>query len=355
MKKIIMKAEAFKDYLTESDIAYLQKLDVLYHRAMEQFTRLNTATDKPEKQTAEAAIIALYDDMGKLQQEICKKVPQLKVYSFVTEHESHAEASRVMAKLRSSETGHNEFIYYTQRAFEMLFKLAYRGSHEDNKNYFISKTPVTVPVQNYAVHKISDIDHKIENTVMCVMLRGALLPSMIVSKEIEEYSSHGYVTPFALFKIKRDETKNVDNMQYILNLDMSYFNLADLNGKDLIFADPMNATGGSLITVVKYLEQQGVNPKSISCFHVISSLKGALCVARALKNCMVYTLWMDPALNSAAYILPGLGDAGDRINGIDEEAHPRNMIQLIADYGATIAGLYRHQLRAIENVVLQNK
>ena len=64
---------------------------------------------------------------------------------------------------------------------------------------------------------------------------------------------------------------------------------------------------------------------------------------------------MDPALNAAAYILPGLGDAGDRINGIDESDHPRNMIQLIADYGATIAGLYRHQLRAIENVVLQNK
>ena len=62
-----------------------------------------------------------------------------------------------------------------------------------------------------------------------------------------------------------------------------------------------------------------------------------------------------PALNSAAYILPGLGDAGDRINGVDEAEHPRNMIQLIADYGATIAGLYRHQLRAIENVVLQNK
>ena len=117
----------------------------------------------------------------------------------------------------------------------------------------------------------------------------------------------------------------------------------------------MNATGGSLITVVKYLEQQGVKPKSISCFHVISSLKGALCAARALKNCTVYTLWMDPALNSAAYILPGLGDAGDRINGVDEAEHPRNMIQLIADYGATIAGLYRHQLRAIENVVLQNK
>ena len=344
MRQVIMEAEALQGYLTAKDTEYLQKLDELYNLAIEQFTRLDSAVGGKEKESAEKAIIRLYDDMGKLQQEICKEVPQLQVYSFITEPESHAEASRVMAKLRSSATGHNEFIYYTQRAFEMLFKLAYSGSHEDSKNYLISKTPVTVPVQNYAVHKISDIDHKIENTVMCVMLRGALLPSMIISKEIEEYSSHGYVTPFALFKIKRDDTKQLDDMQYVLNLDMSYFNLEDLNGKDLIFADPMNATGGSLITVVKYLERQGVKPKSISCFHVISSLKGALCAARALKNCTVYTLWMDPALNADAYILPGLGDAGDRINGVDE-----------ADYGATIAGLYRHQLRAIENVVLQNK
>lgn len=350
-----MKAESLEGYLTAQDTAYLQELDSLYTQAMEQFKILDTADKSETRTAAEHAIIGLYDDMGQIQQKICKEVPQLKVYSFETEHENHAEASRVMAKLRNAATGHNEFIYYTQRAFEMLFKLAYRGSHDDSKNYLISKTPVAVPVQNYAVHKISDIDHKIENTVMCVMLRGALLPSMIMSKEIEEYSSHGYVTPFALFKIKRDETKHLKNMQYILDLDMSYFNLEELHDKDLIFADPMNATGGSLVTVVKHLERQGIKPRSISCFHVISSLKGALCAARALTNCTVYTLWMDPALNDAAYILPGLGDAGDRLNGADEPAHPRNMIQLIADYGATIAGLYRHQLRAIENIVLQNK
>ena len=349
-----MEAEALDGYLTNDDIANLNQMNELYAKASNRFSGLEKGSGE-KKEAAKAEIIDIYDEMGKLMQSICKEIPQLKIYSFDTEHENHAEASRVIAKLRSINTDHSEFLYYTQRSFEMLFKLAYKGKHNDNKNYLIVKTPVTDPVQNYAVHKISDIDHKIENTVMCVMLRGALLPSMIISKEIEEYSSHGYVTPFALFKIKRDETKQLDDMQYILNLDMSYFNLEDLNGKDLIFADPMNATGGSLITVVKYLERQGVKPKSISCFHVISSLKGALCAARALKNCTVYTLWMDPALNSAAYILPGLGDAGDRINGADEADHPRNMIQLIADYGATIAGLYRHQLRAIENVVLQNK
>jgi uracil phosphoribosyltransferase len=210
-------------------------------------------------------------------------------------------------------------------------------------------------VQNYAVHKITNIDAQIENTVMCVMLRGALLPSMIMSKEIEEYSSHGYVTPFALFRIRRDDTRHENDMEYILDLDRSFFDTAALDGKDLIFADPMNATGGSLVTVVKYLLDQGIKPRSVQFFNVIAALKGALRVVRALENCRVYTLWMDPVLNEAAYIMPGLGDAGDRINGRDEEFYPRNIIQLVADYGSNIARLYRAQLREIEDTVLGNR
>ena len=184
------------------------------------------------------------------------------------------------------------------------------------------------------------------------MLRGALLPSMIISKEIEEYSSTGFVTPFALFKIKRDDSKIESNMDYLLDLDRSFFDLESLEGKDLIFADPMNATGGSLVTIVKYITSQGIKPKSIKFINVISALKGALRVVRALENAEVYTLWMDPVLNEKAYILPGLGDAGDRLNGADESDNPRNMIQLMADYGTNITNLYRAQVREIEETVL---
>ena len=75
-------------------------------------------------------------------------------------------------------------------------------------------------------------------------------------------------------------------------------------------------------------------------------------VTRALENCTCYTLWMDPVLNTSAYIMPGLGDAGDRLNGKDTHETPRNIIQLIADYGSNIASLYRSQLRKIEQTVL---
>jgi uracil phosphoribosyltransferase len=175
---------------------------------------------------------------------------------------------------------------------------------------------------------------------------------MIMSKEIQEYSSHGYVTPFALFKISRDDSKQEHNMEYILDLDKSYFNLESLNDKDLIFADPMNATGGSIVTVVQYLCKEGVKPRSIKFFNVLAALKGALRSIRALENCQVFTLWMDPMLNESAYIMPGLGDAGDRINGRDPVEYPRNIMQLMADYGANIAQLYRSQLREIERTVL---
>ena len=132
----------------------------------------------------------------------------------------------------------------------------------------------------------------------------------------------------------------------------SFFDLSKLDGKDLIFADPMNATGGSLVTVVKYLQSQGIKPKSIKFFNVISALKGSIRVTRALPNCTCYTLWVDPVMNPKAYILPGLGDAGDRLNGCDVKDNPRNIMQLIADYGSNIAGLYRSQLFEIEKTVL---
>ena len=351
MSKVILKAEDLDGYLGASDKDCLARMDSLFSKAIKAFAQVESGLQN-ERRSGEESLITLYNEMGVLMQEICCGAPNIHVYTFLSPQESHPEASRLIAKLRDVRTGNDEFVYYIQRAYEMLFKLAWGGSTGADKNYLIVKTPVTNPVQNYAVHKITNIDEKIENTVMCVMLRGALLPSMIMSKEIQEYSSHGYVTPFALFRISRDDTKKENNMEYILDLDRSYFDLEALDGKDLVFADPMNATGGSLVTVVKYLLDSGVKPRSIRFFNAIAALKGAMRVVRALDNCEVYTLWMDPVMNDKAYIMPGLGDAGDRINGMDGEEHSRNIIQLIADYGNNIARLYRSQVREIENTVL---
>ena len=352
MAKVILKAQDLDGYLTSGDKATIEGMNGMFAKALERFTVLAGQQRVGEQEKATEELIGLYNEMGHAMREIAAREPRVHVYSFETPQEVHAEVSRLIAKLRDARTEHPEFVYYTQRAYELLFNFAFGSSNQGRKNHIVVRTPVTLPVQNFAVHKIPDVDDRIENAVMCVMLRGALLPAMIMSKEIQEYSSHGYVTPFALFKISRDDTKEESNMEYVLDLDRSYFDAGSLDGKDLFFADPMNATGGSLVTVVKYLLDRGVRPRSIPFFTVISVLKGALRIVRALDTAEIYTLWMDPVLNSKAYILPGLGDAGDRINGRDSSEKPRNIIQLIADYGTQIVSLYREQVRRIEQTVL---
>lgn len=351
-QNIVLKAQDLEGLLTAVDRQQLGLLEGLYGQAMESFKILASGPNDTTAKREKTKIIDLYNQMGRLMKDYSAQVGRIHVYGFETPKLLHGEASRLIAKLRDERTEQVEFVHLIQRAYQMLFNLGFGVNDGGRKNHFIVKTPVTLPVQNYAVHKIPDVDAQIENTVMCVMLRGALLPSMILSKEIQENSSTDYVTPFALFRIKRNDNRKETDMEYILDLSKSFFDLKELEGKELIFADPMNATGGSLVTIVKYLEAEGIRPRSIKFFNVISAFKGALHVVRALPNIEVYTLWMDPVLNEKAYILPGLGDAGDRLNGRDAEDLPRNMIQLLGDYGATILALYRSQVRRIEQTIL---
>ncbi|MBT3273789.1 MAG: uracil phosphoribosyltransferase [Spirochaetales bacterium] len=352
MNGIILKATDLDGYLSIEDKSRLEEMNGYYDRALSLFSRLENANDSIESDRRKESLIELYAEMGDLMRKFTEDEESIHVYSFETPRSTHGEASRLIAKLRDPLTTHQEFVYYIQRAYELLFNLSVTSPPPHKQNYIIARTPVSKPVQNYSVHKIPDVDEDFQDSVMCVMLRGALLPSMIMSKEIQEYTSNGYVTPFALFRIKRDDSKQEHNMEYILNLEKSFFDIKSLDGKDLIFADPMNATGGSLVTIVTYLRSQGIKPRSIRFFNAISALKGSLRIVRALEDVTVYTLWMDPVLNDAAYIMPGLGDAGDRINGPDHDDYPRNIIQLIADYGLNITELYRSQVRKIEETVL---
>jgi uracil phosphoribosyltransferase len=353
MERFQLSAEELDAHLTPSDKENIVLMNITFDEVLKKCKAISSPEIEEDKKLVEQELIELYRKMGHLMQDITSHEPRIRVYSFNTPKAVHGEASRLIAKLRDVHTEKQEFIYYIQRAYELLFNFAFGSKAKEKKNYLIVNTPVTVPVQNFAVHKIPDIDEEVENTVMCVMLRGALLPCMIMSKEIQEYSSRGYVTPFALFNIHRDDTKKEHTMEYILNLWGSYFNIEMLNGKDLIFADPMNATGGSLVTIVNYLKKENVRPKSIQFFNVVSSLKAALRIIRAIDQAYVYTLWMDPVVNNQAYILPGLGNVGDRINGPYKEDASRHIIQLIADYGTHISDLYRAQIQKIEETVLQ--
>lgn len=352
MSKIILHAQDLDGFLKPDDKKSIETANRLYDVSLEACRRISEAADSDSRRKAEEDLVKSASDIGHYLETIIKKEDSIHVYSFETPQEQHGEASRLIAKLRNPSTDHEEFLYYIQRAYELLFSHVFADAALPSKRSIITATPVTNPCQNYAVHRIPDVDKVIGDSVLCVMLRGALLPSMIISKEMQEYSAKNEVPPFALFKIKRDESKKEKNMDYVLDLDRSFFNVDDLQGRNWIFADPMNATGGSLVTIVKHLESIGIHARTVKFINVISALKGSLRIVRAIPNCQVYTLWMDPILNEAAYILPGLGDAGDRLNGMDLPGNPRNMIQLIADYGANINNLYRAQVKKIEETVL---
>lgn len=92
----------------------------------------------------------------------------------------------------------------------------------------------------------------------------------------------------------------------------------DLSGQPVFLVDPMLATGGSLLHAIRLLEGRGAD--DITCICMISAHPGVDALVEAGVNVKkLVTAVVDPELNSDSYILPGLGDAGDRLYG------PRNI------------------------------
>ena len=88
---------------------------------------------------------------------------------------------------------------------------------------------------------------------------------------------------------------------------------SDLNERDVFVLDPMLATGGSAIDAVARIKE--FNPKRIKFMCIIAAPEGIKAFTDAHPDVPVYCAGLDDCLNDHAYILPGLGDAGDRIFG----------------------------------------
>jgi len=87
----------------------------------------------------------------------------------------------------------------------------------------------------------------------------------------------------------------------------------EMNGRDCIVVDPMLATGNSAIAAVERLKE--ARPRSIRFVCLVSCPEGIRNFQSAHPDVPVYTASIDRELNDHGYILPGLGDAGDRIFG----------------------------------------
>lgn len=86
-----------------------------------------------------------------------------------------------------------------------------------------------------------------------------------------------------------------------------------IDQRKIFVVDPMLATGGSAIAAIDFIKQYG--GKDISFLCVIAAPEGLEKLAKAHPDIKIYVGNLDRCLNEKAYILPGLGDAGDRIFG----------------------------------------
>jgi len=93
-----------------------------------------------------------------------------------------------------------------------------------------------------------------------------------------------------------------------------YFKMpSEMHERDVIVVDPMLATGNSAVAAVDRLKE--VRPRSIKFVCLLTCPEGVKAMNDAHPDVPVYTAAIDRQLNEHAYILPGLGDAGDRIFG----------------------------------------
>lgn len=87
----------------------------------------------------------------------------------------------------------------------------------------------------------------------------------------------------------------------------------DIDKRDVIILDPMLATGGSAIDAINSVKKK--NPRTVKFMCIIASDQGIKALSSAHPDVKIYCAAKDEMLNENSYIIPGLGDAGDRIFG----------------------------------------
>ncbi len=87
----------------------------------------------------------------------------------------------------------------------------------------------------------------------------------------------------------------------------------DIANRQVFVVDPMLATGGSAVAAIDFLKEHGC--KNIIMMNIIGAPEGVAAVQKAHPDVEIYLAALDEKLNEHAYIVPGLGDAGDRIFG----------------------------------------
>ena len=86
-----------------------------------------------------------------------------------------------------------------------------------------------------------------------------------------------------------------------------------IDKREVLVVDPMLATGGSASATISRLKQDGVTKIKLLC--IVAAPAGIKCIEEEHPDVTIFCASVDRELNKNAYILPGLGDAGDRVYG----------------------------------------
>jgi uracil phosphoribosyltransferase len=174
-----------------------------------------------------------------------------------------------------------------------LRRIAYCLAIEISKTFDLSERKVETPLEITAGYKLR---HQI---VLVPVLRAGL---SLVNSFIEMIpdAKVGHIG------LQRDE-------ETLLPVDYYYKAPKNLEVSKVIILDPMLATGGSASAAANFLKEKGASDIIMSC--LIASPEGVKKMNSEHPEIPVYTAQLDRELNENGYILPGLGDAGDRTFG----------------------------------------
>lgn len=183
---------------------------------------------------------------------------------------------------------------FRQLADELVTLLAYEATRDVAVKTIDIETPVT---------KTTGVTLATPRPIVVPILRAGLgmlegMARLVPSAEI------------GFLGMKRDE-ETLEAVTYANRLP------DDLSGRQAYVLDPMLATGHTLIESIKYLLERGA--KDVTCVCLLAAPEGLKNIEEAigdLANVTIVVAALDECLNENGYIVPGLGDAGDRLYGV---------------------------------------
>lgn len=200
---------------------------------------------------------------------------------------SHPLVLHKLSLMRDKNTGTKEF---RELAYEISQMLGYEAMRDLKTKAVSIETPVAVA----NVQALSD-----KKLALVPILRAGLIMSDAISKLVP-IAKTGHIG------IYRHPVTH-EAVEYFCKLP------SDINECETFVLDPMLATGASAIAAINILKQKGA--KNIVFVCILSCPEGIEKLSSAHPDIQVYTAAIDEKLNDHSYIIPGLGDAGDRIYG----------------------------------------